>query len=298
MHISPLSFLLLVALSLLWGGSFFFAEIALRELGPLTIAFMRVGLAVPVLALFVWLRRAPLARSARIWGAYLVMGTLNNAIPFSLIFWGQMQIESGIASILNGTSAVFGVILAAVFFRDEALSFRKVFGVFLALGGVAVILGPNLMTGLDPRDLAQMAVLLAALSYAMASVWAKLTLAGQRPEVNALGMLMGSSLLLLPMVFWLEGVPSLSYSGPVWAAILGLAIGSTALAYLFYFAILARAGAANLMLVTLMIPPIAALLGAWVLEERFGHAALGGFGLIALGLLITDGRILRHVRAI
>lgn len=295
-QISPLSLVLLLALALVWGGSFFFAEVALHEVAPLTVALFRVALAVPMLALVIIVRRIPLPRDVSLWGCYLVMGALNNAIPFSLIFWGQTRIESGLASILNGMTAVFAVMLAAFFFKDEPLSLNKITGALFGLAGVAIILGPNLVTGLDPRDMAQMAVLGGALSYALASVWAKMTLAGQPPQMNALGMLVGSTLLMIPVALWSDGVPGLSYSAPVWAALLALVLGSTAVAYLLYFAILTRAGAANLMLVTLMIPPVAVGLGAVALNERLSSTALGGFVLIAAGLLITDGRILRRVR--
>jgi len=159
----------LLLLSLLWGGSFFFAEIALTEIPPLTITFFRVSLAVPVLGLIVALRGLSLPRAGRIWGHYAVMGALNNAIPFSLIFWGQTQIESGLASILNGTTAVFGVVVAGLLLRDEPLTTPKALGAVFGLAGVAVILGLDLLAGFDPRDLAQMAVLGAALSYALAS---------------------------------------------------------------------------------------------------------------------------------
>ena len=284
---------MLLALAAVWGGSFFFAEVALREVPPLTIALHRVFWAVPILLVVVRALGLRLPRDMRIWGAYLVMGALNNAIPFSLIFWGQVEIESGLASILNGTTAVFGAVVAGLLLRDEPLLPRKLAGAALGLAGVAAILGLDLLTGLDPRNLAQLAVLLAALSYAFASVWGKVALAGQPPQMNALGMLIGSSVLMLPVVLWLDGVPRFDLSAPVWAALLAVAALSTALAYLLYFAILRRAGAANLMLVTLMIPPFAASLGAVFLGERLGPEAWVGFALIAAGLLVTDGRVLR-----
>ena len=147
-------------------------------------------------------------------------------------------------------------------------------------------------------NLAQLAVLGAALSYALASVWGKVALGGQPPQMNALGMLIGSTVLMIPVALWVDGVPRFDLSAPVWAALLAVAGLSTALAYLLYFAILKRAGAANLMLVTLMIPPFAAGLGAAFLGERLSHGAWLGFGLIALGLLITDGRVFRWAKSV
>ena len=293
--ISLTSAVMLLVLALVWGGSFFFAELALREVPPLTITLFRVGLAVPVLAVVVRMQGLKMPRSLRIWWGFLVMGALNNAIPFSLIFWGQIQIESGLASILNGTTAVFGAVVAGLLLKDEPLTGRKITGALFGLLGVAVILGVDLLRGLDPRDLAQLAILGAALSYAFASVWGKVALAGVPPQVNALGMLTGSTVLMAPVVLWIDGVPAMEYSALVWSSLIGLSVLSTVLAYILYFAILVRAGAANLMLVTLLIPPFAAGLGAAFLNESLTPTAFAGFGLIAVGLLITDGRILRVI---
>ncbi|MGR3314913.1 DMT family transporter [Roseovarius indicus] len=294
--IPPAAGLMMAGLATVWGGSFFFAEIALQAVPPLTIALHRVVWALPVLALVIRLRGIALPRSPGIWAAYLVMGALNNAIPFSLIFWGQTRIESGLASILNGTTAVFGAVVAGLLLADEPLTPRKITGALFGLAGVAAIMGPGVLTGLDPTNLAQLAVLGAALSYALASVWGRAMLSGPPPEMNALGMLTGSTLLMIPVVLLADGPPQLALPAHVWAALLGLSTLSTALAYLLYFGILSRAGAANLMLVTLMIPPVAVTLGAAGLGERLSPGAFAGFGLIALGLIVTDGRLLRRGR--
>lgn len=294
-QITPVAAVLLVMLAAVWGGSFFFAEVALREVPPLTITLHRVFWAVPVLMLIIWWQGIAWPRRARVWGAYLVMGALNNAIPFSLIFWGQIQIESGLASILNGTTAVFGAVVAGLLLRDEPLSPRKILGALFGLAGVAAIMGVEVLSGLDPRNLAQLAILGAALSYAFASAWGKVALAGIPPQMNALGMLIGSTVLMIPIAIWVDGVPRLDFSAPVWASLLSVAVVSTALAYLMYFQILVRAGAANLMLVTLLIPPFAITLGAAFLGETLGREAWIGFGLIAVGLAITDGRLWARV---
>jgi len=281
---------MLMALAVLWGGTFFFVEIALAEVPPLTIVLFRVAGAVPLLYAFIRLRGIALPRDMRIWSAWLVMGALNNAIPFSLIFWGQTRIDSGLAAILNGTAAVFTAVVAAIFLRDEPLTARKLGGAGLGLAGVAVIIGPDLLGGLDLTDLAQLAVLGAALSYAFAGVWARRMLSGQPAEANAFGMLAGSTVLMFPLVLAIDGVSPADLSGQIWAALLALSILSTALAYMLYFAILTRAGAANLLLVTLLIPPVAVGLGAVFLGERLSAGALYGFALIACGLVVTDGR--------
>ena len=295
-RLTPASTALLCALAAVWGGSFFFAEIALQEVPPLTIALHRVFWALPALFCLALWQGIPLPRAPRVWAAYLVMGALNNAIPFSLIFWGQQWLQSGTASILNGTTAVFGAAAAGLLLRDEPLTPNKAAGALLGLAGVAVIMGPAALNALDLRSLAQLAVLGAALSYALASVWGKTVLAGQPPMMNALGMVAGSTFLMAPAVLLLEGVPQMALPASVWGALAGLALLSTALAYLLYFAILRRAGAANLMLVTLLIPPVAIALGALFLGEKLPPSAFAGFAVIALGLMVSDGRLLQAGR--
>ncbi len=282
---------MLLLLAAVWGGSFFFGEIALREVPPLTITLHRVVWAVPILALIVVFRGIAIPRSLRVWGAYLVMGALNNAIPFSLIFWGQTQIESGLASILNGTTAMFAAVVAGLLLPDEPLTAKKIIGAALGIAGVAFIMGPGALTEFNPGNLAQLAILGATLSYAFAGVWGKAALAGQPPLMNALGMLIGSTVLMIPVVLVFDGPPDLALSAGVWGALTGLSSLSTALAYVLYFAILARAGAANLLLVTLLIPPFAIGLGVVFLGERMGLEAWIGFAIIALGFAVTDGRL-------
>jgi len=285
---------MLLALAAVWGGSFFFVEVALREVGPLTIVLHRVFWAVPALGLVLWWKGFALPRGLKLWGAYGVMGALNNAIPFTLIVWGQTQIEGGLASILNGTTAVLGAVVAGLLLVDERLTVHKMLGALLGLFGVAAIMGPSAASGLDLRNLGQFAILGAALSYSFASVWGKVALKGNPPEVNAFGMVSASVAIMIPLAIYFEGTPSLSLSWPVWGSLLGVAWLATALAYLLYFGILVRAGAANLMLVTLMIPPFAITLGWMFLDERLGLEAGIGFALIALGLAVTDGRMFKR----
>jgi len=190
---------MLLILAAIWGGSFFFGEVALSEVPPLTITLHRVIWALPILALIVLLKGIYIPRSPKVWGAYLVMGALNNAIPFSLIFWGQTQIESGLASILNGTTAMFGAVVAGLLLHDEPLTAKKIGGAGLGIAGVAVIMGPRALTDFNPSNIAQLAILVATLSYAFAGVWGKTMLAGQPPLMNAFGMLIGSTLLMIPI---------------------------------------------------------------------------------------------------
>lgn len=287
--------ILLLGLATVWGGSFFFAEIALREVPPLTVALHRVFWAVPALFIVVRWQGLKIPRSIKTWLCYLGMGALNNAIPFSLIFWGQVSIESGLASILNGTTAIFGAVVAGIFLVDEPLTLRKIAGALIGFFGVAVILGLDVLTNFSLRNLGQLAVLGAALSYAFAGVWGRRFLSDQLPVMNAFGMLVGSTFLMIPIAFLSEGLPVFALSIEVWSSLLAVALLSTAVAYLLYFEILVRAGSANLMLVTLLIPPIAVGLSYTFLGELLGREAGFGFVLIAIGLLVTDGRLMNWI---
>ena len=286
----------LALLALIWGGSFLSIRIALDEIGPLTSVLHRTGWAMLILWAIVWMRRLPLPRDARIWGAFLMMGCLNNVIPFGLMAWGQLHIATGLTSIFNAATAIFGVLAAAIFFADERLSPRKLIGVGLGFAGVATAIGLDNLTRLDLRSLAQLAVIGGTLSYALAGVWARKHLGGLHPVVAAAGMLTGSTLVMIPLVLRFEGVPSLALELRTWAAIGYYAVIATALAYLLYYRVLAMAGSGNLMLVTLMIPPVAITLGALLRDETLAPQAYVGFALLALGLVVLDGRLLARRR--
>ena len=281
---------MLLLLAAVWGGTFFFAEVALEEVPPLTITLFRVFLALPILAMIVLLKGISIPRSLKVWRAYMVMGALNNAVPFSLIFWGQTQIYSGLASILNGTTAMFAAVVAGLLLPDEPLTAKKIIGASIGIIGVAFIMGPDALSNFNLSNLALLAVIAATVSYAFAGVWGKIALF-RSPLMNALGMLIGSTILMAPIVFIFDGPPSFSLSSEVWGALIGMAILSTALAYFLYFAILARAGSANLLLVTLLIPPFAILFGAVFLGEKIEIDVWIGFAIICLGLAVTDGRL-------
>jgi drug/metabolite transporter (DMT)-like permease len=235
-----------------------------------------------------------LPRGAGVWAAFLVMGALNNAIPFTLITWGQLTVPSGLAAIVNAATAVFGVVIAALAFRDEKLTGWRLVGVTLGFAGVATAIGLHNLTALDLTALPQLALVAAAVSYACAAVWARRMLGGLAPQVAAAGMLTGSSLMMVPVAYWHDGVPVLTHGAGTWAALAYLAVLSTAGAYLLYYRVLALAGAGNLSLVTLLTAPVAIAAGALVLGEALPPRAFAGFALIAAGLLVIDGRLMRR----
>lgn len=285
----------LLLLGFVWGGSFLAIRVALDEIGPLTTVAHRTGWAMMVLWAVVAIRRLPVPKDWRVWGAFLGMGLLNNVIPFGLMAWGQLHIEIGLTAILNATTAIFGVLFASCFFVDERMTRRKGVGVLIGFAGVAMTIGPGVLVHLDVTDLAQLAVLAGTVSYAFASIWARHFLVDLPPQVAAAGMLTGATMITVPLAWGFEGPLTLDLEWNTLGAIGYYSIIATALAYLLYYRILAAAGAGNLLLVTLLIPPVSILLGAWLRNEALGPNAIAGFGCLALGLLILDGRVLRAV---
>lgn len=293
--ISAFAWGLLLALACIWGASFLSIRVALDEIGPLTAVAHRVGWAALVLWAVVLICRLPLPRGRAVWIGFLGMGILNNVIPFTLMAWGQLHIPSGLTSIFNATTAIFGVLVAALLLSDERLSLRKGIGVLIGFIGVAVAIGLDNLRNFDIRSLAQLAVLAGTVSYAFAGVWARKRLTGLAPQVAAAGMLTTSSVIMLPLAWAIEGPIRLDLQPRTLIAIAYYALAATAMAYLIYYRVLALAGSGNLMLVTLMIPPVAIVLGAWVLNETLQPNAYAGFGLLALGLVVIDGRFLRLI---
>ncbi|MFT6580233.1 MAG: drug/metabolite transporter (DMT)-like permease [Alphaproteobacteria bacterium] len=295
---SLLEWAMLLTLSVLWGGSFFFVGVAVAELPTFTIVVLRVGLAAIALWAIVLVLGFPLPRGRLLWGSFFVMGLLNNAAPFVLIVWGQQTIGSGLASILNATTPLFTIVVAGFLLADEKFSPAKLMGVVAGFLGVVVLIGPGVALSLAADATAQLAVLGAALSYAFAGVYGRrFKRMGVDPVVAAAGQVSASALLLAPVALFVDQPWRLTPpSASVWGAIAAVAILSTALAYILYFKLLARAGATNLLLVTFLIPVTAILLGVFVLHETLTTTQLFGMAFIGLGLVAIDGRLVKRVR--
>lgn len=287
-NISPRTWAELFILAFIWGGSFLSVRVALDEIGPLTSVAHRVGWAMLILWGYIFFKGLTIPRSPRIWVGFLGMGLLNNVIPFSLMAWGQLHIESGLTSILNAATAIFGVIAAAIFFADERLTPQRAIGVTLGFLGVATAVGLSSLIQLDLKSWGQIAVIAGTISYAIAGVWARKMLTGLAPQVAAAGMLTGSSLIMIPFAYAVEGPFTFALQTSTWIAIAYYAIVATAIAYLLYYRVLASAGSGNLMLCTLLVAPVAIVLGAVVLDEALPTKAYAGFALLAAGLVILN----------
>jgi len=290
-RMTALDWSLLIALSILWGGSFLFGRIAVAEIPPLTLVLARVGLAA--IALQIVLRAAGIVFAPRggRWRDYLAMGALNNLIPFGLIFFGQIEIGAGLAAVINGMTPFWSALMARAA-GAERLAMRKAVGVAIGFAGLAVTIGPAALEGLDAPLIAQLAVVGATISYGAASVFGR-RFAGDPPLLTATGQLSGSTLLVLPLALIVDAPWRLAMPGAeVAGAVVALALLSTALAYILYFRVLSSAGATNVSLVTLLVPVSAIALGAVVLGETIEGRQLAGMALIAGGLLVIDGRVI------
>ena len=290
--------IILVALSVLWGGSFFFVEVLVDHLPPLTIVTCRVGFAALALWGIVLARGLPLPSTWQQWSSLFVIGLLNNALPFCLIVWGQTQISSGLASIFNATTPFFTVLVAGAVLTDERITKQKLTGVIVGLVGTIVLIGPETLKGLTGSMLGQLAVMGAAISYAFAGAYARrFRKWGLSPLIVATGQVTMATLMLLPLTLIIDK-PWIDLTIPfdvIWA-IAGLAFFSTVIAYILYFRLIASAGATNAALVTFLIPISAILLGVTILGETFTALQAVGMGLIGLGLLVMDGRVFQRFK--
>jgi drug/metabolite transporter (DMT)-like permease len=282
--------LLILVLSVFWGGSFFFAGVAIREVPPVTLALARVGIAAAILLVYARAVGLKLPAFGPVWKSLTIMALLNNVAPFILIFWSQTHIPSGLASILNATTPLFTIIVAHFATTDDKITPARLVGLLFGFVGVLIVIGPDALRDLGINVLAQLAGLLGAICYAVSGVYGR-RFNNLGPAAVSASILLISTVIMVPLAAvvdrpWTLPVPSAAAI----AATIALAAISTAAAYLIYFRVLARAGATNLLLVTFLIPVSAILLGAVFLGETLAVRHFVGMGAIALGLAAIDGR--------
>jgi drug/metabolite transporter (DMT)-like permease len=283
--------LLLVLLSVLWGATYFFIAVANPEVPPFTLVLGRVGFAALALVPIVFLLGERLPATAAGWWPFVVQAVINNVIPFTLMVYGQQRIAAGLAAVLNATTPLFTLVVARLF-AGEALTANKIAGVVLGIAGVGVLVGPDALHSNASSVIGMLCILGASLSYAVSALWMR-RLRKIPPLVSSAAQLTCSSLLLLPLAciverFWQLPAPGI----PAILAVLGLALVSTALAYIVFFRLNASAGPTNVMLVTLLIPVTATILGVAFLNESITLHQIVGAVVIASGLVLIDGRLL------
>jgi drug/metabolite transporter (DMT)-like permease len=290
---------LLAVLSVLWGGSFFFNGVVLKELPPLTVVLLRVALAAMILlpVLRAYRIRFPVGLSG--WKPFFAIALLNNVLPFSLIVIGQTYIPSGLASILNATTPLFTVLVMAAA-GDEKLHARRVVGIVTGLIGVIILHGQDVhgqeLGFQSGEGVGILLCLAAAFSYGLSALYARRKLSNSPPLATATFQLLASGLMMTIVAAVFERPWQLPMPGmTTWLAMIGLAALSTALAYIVFFQVLRRSGSTNVMLVTLLIPVTAILLGYLVLGESISLREIIGALVIGSALLLMDGRVLKLI---
>ena len=286
----------LLLLSSFWGASFYFIEVGLEHLSPVWLVSLRLISGAICLCAWLTITSVSLPYQLAFWRDCLVMGVLNNLAPFCLIAWGQLSVTGGMASILNANTAFIGVLVSALFLKTEPLRVNRVAGVIIGVSGVAVAIGVNPLSGETGSVWGQLAIVLATLFYALAGVWGRVRLSSYQAVQGACGMLLCSAVLSVPFALLLSGQPSVSllqsaHLGTLVVLILGIGLLGTAMAYPLYFKVLELAGASNLLLVTIIVPVFALSLDALLLGQLVSWSAMAGFGLVAFGLSVMDGRL-------
>lgn len=287
---------MLVLLSLIWGSSFLLIELGLTGFGPVTLVFLRMALAIPLMLLALRFMGLTLPHDRLSWWRLTLLGFLNVAFPMALFFWAQTRIESGLASILNATTPLWGVLFTHYFTQDERATPAKLLGVGVGFAGLVLMVGPDALAGVGNDVLAQLACLLATACFAAAAVYARNLGTRIEPLAASTGQIITATILLLPLpLLFEEPFQSTPPSMTAIAALLGLALLATSIAYMLFFRVIARAGASHAMLIALLMPPVAILLGVIFLGESLGAAELGGMALILTGLVIIDGRLIARL---
>ena len=294
---SSRSWLLLLSLAFIWGASFYFIEIGLIYLDPSWLVSVRLLFGALPLALWLLFQEKTLPIKLRFWTSVMVMGVLNNFLPFNFIAFGQLYVTGGMASIVNANTAFMGVIVSGLFLSGEPATWNRVVGVMIGVTGVAIAIGITpMLPAADASDLllGSLAIIVATIAYAFAGVWGKIRLAEYSPTQSAVGMLICSSAISVLCSFFISGPPSLAiinHPFDLMKVVLGLGVLGTALAYPLYFRILEVAGSSNLMLVTIIVPVFAIILDAILLSQFVTGSNLFGFAVVAIGLFIMDGRL-------
>jgi drug/metabolite transporter (DMT)-like permease len=295
---TPVQWLMLIILSMLWGGSFLFLGVAVSELPVFTVIALRVGIAAVILYVAMRIAGETMPRDRAAWTAFIVMGFLNNVIPFTLLGFGQSHIASGLAAILTAATPLIGNLTAHFTWHDEALSVNRIIGMVLGLIGVGIMFLPSLAGGFGVNVLAELACLGAAVAFGLSGVYGRtFGKLGISPLKAGTGTLFSSSVVMIVLALLFDQPWNIPVPAPhIIAAVIGLAVLSTAVAYIIYFNLLRQVGATNTLLVTILMPAFAVIYGAILLAERLEPRHFLGFAIVAIGLAATDGRVWGWIR--
>jgi drug/metabolite transporter (DMT)-like permease len=283
-----LAWLVLFVLGAIWGASFFFIKIGVAEIPPFTFVLGRTAIAAIVLFTVLKLRGQAMPRSRQLWFIFGALGILNGVIPYTLITWGETHIASGLASILNGAMPLFTVLLAHYWTHDERWTAPKIVGVLIGFVGVVIVFVPELREGIQMEFWGQFAVVVAALSYAIATIVIRRSLRGVSPMVASAGQLGAAAICMAPLSLAFDNPLSLRPSMPALAALLTLALLGTAVAYILYYWLIERTGATRTSLVTYLLPIFGVMWGALLLREPITLESIAGLGLIIGGVGLVN----------
>lgn len=294
----PVEWAMLILLSAIWGGSFYFFAVIIKELPVFTIVFFRVFLATTALWIIVAASGQQLPPFKNVWRNFLLMGFFNNVIPFSLIVWGETKVAPGLAAVLNATTPFFSVIVAHLSTKTEKLTWNRLAGAIVGLTGVAALVGFDAIKNLGIDLIFQLAIVLASLSYGIGTIFGR-RLTGIAPLVSAASQTTASSLMMLPLMLAIDhpfslAMPSLNAS----LSLLALALVCTAFAYVIFFNISKRSGMTNVTLVTFLVPVSAMIFGYLLLNEDISERHFLGMAVIGVGLALIDGRLPRKLSQI
>ena len=282
--------LLLVALGTLWGASYLFIKVIVAEVPAFTLVAGRLSVAALTMWGIVRVLGLAMPRDARMWGVFALLGLVGLAVPYSLITWGEQYIPSGLAALLQATTPIFTVLLAQLWTRDERITTAKATGVLVGFAGVALLMFPDLQSGVRASLPGQLAIVGSSVCYAWTAIYARRWLQGQPPLASATGQLTMGAAFMLPASLLFDRLSGLSPSLPAWASWAALTLLGTVLAYVIYYTLIARTSATFTTMVTYIIPINGVILGALVLHESLSLTILVSLALILVAILLVRGR--------
>lgn len=277
-----------IVLGLIWGSSFLWIKIAVSEIGPVLLVALRLFFGIFALLVVMAFTRPAWPRGLKVWLSLTFLGLINNALPYVLISWGEQYIDSGVAAILNSTTPLFTMLIAHIFLADDRMSAGRFLGLLMGFAGILVLFSRDLLTGFQGSLLGKLAVLVASLSYAFASVYARQTTKGYSPAILAAVPLIGADLLLWAAVPVVEGVGGFPRLSITWLAVIWLGVMGVAAAFLLYFYLLHSVGPTRTVLVTYVFPLVGIILGVVFLNELLDWRLALGAALIIGSIVLVN----------
>lgn len=285
---------LIIMLGAIWGCSFLFNAILIREISPLWVSAGRVTIGAVICWVFFFVTRRKAPTDWRIYAQLLVLGILNYAIPFALFPWSEEHLPSGIVGVINGMTPMTTVIVSQLWPGGEKATWNKVLGVVIGFAGAILLATPSLAAGISGQALAYLAAFAATLCYALTLNYARRFKAIDSAAV-ASSSLTAAALLMIPIAFIFSGTPVITRP-ETWGALFGIGVFSTSFSFLLVYWLLPKVGATNLSLNTFITPISAILLGVLILHESLAPAQIGGMLVIFIGLAFIDGRLVKGLR--